>query len=58
MVKCFKIGGAKSIAVKNNGETLINYSKFTEQLFVQCHGIEELMIGDVFMTVNKDPMLH
>lgn len=54
----FQIKGAKSIMIKNTDQTLINHSKFAEQLFVQCPGIEELMIGDDFVTVNKDPMVH
>lgn len=54
----FQLRGSKSIVIKNTDETLINHSKFAEQLFVQCPGIEELMIGDDFVTVNKDPMVH
>lgn len=54
----FQIKGSKSIVIKNTDQTLINHSKFAEHLFVQCPGIEELMIGDDFVTVNKDPMVH
>ena len=54
----FQIRGSKSIVIKNTDQTLINHSKFAEQLFVQCPGIEELMIGDNFVTINKDPMVH
>lgn len=53
----FQIKGSKSIVIKNTDQTLINHSKFAEQLFVQCAGIEEVMIGDDFVTVNKDPMV-
>lgn len=54
----FQIKGSKSIHIKNTDQTLINHSPFAEKLFVQCPGIEEMMIGDDFVTVNKDPMVH
>ncbi|CCK69655.1 Nfu1p KNAG_0C05570 [Huiozyma naganishii CBS 8797] len=54
----FQTRGAKSIMIKNTDDTLIDHSNLAKTLFVQCPGIEELMIGDDFLTVNKDSMVH
>lgn len=50
--------GSKSIVIKNTDKTLIDHSKFAESLFVQCPGVETIMIGDDFLTVNKDSLVH
>lgn len=50
--------GASSIEIKNTDESLINHSKIAQRIFLQCPGVESLMIGDNFLTVNKDSMVH
>ncbi|SMN21782.1 similar to Saccharomyces cerevisiae YKL040C NFU1 Protein involved in iron metabolism in mitochondria [Maudiozyma saulgeensis] len=50
--------GSKSIVIKNTDKTLLAHSKLAETIFVQCPGVETLMIGDDFLTVNKDSMVH
>ncbi|GMM58147.1 Nfu1 protein [Maudiozyma humilis] len=50
--------GSKSIVIKNTDKTLLEHSKLAETLFVQCPGVETVMIGDDFLTVNKDSMVH
>lgn len=50
--------GSKSIVIKNTDKTLIDHSKLAESLFVQCPGVETIMIGDDFLTVNKDSLVH
>lgn len=54
----FQPRGSKSIVIKNTDQTLINHSKLAESIFVQSPGVETLMIGDDFITVNKDSMVH
>lgn len=50
--------GSKSIVIKNTDKTLLAHSKLAETIFVQCPGVETVMIGDDFLTVNKDSMVH
>ncbi|CAI4586127.1 BFP_1a_G0032740.mRNA.1.CDS.1 [Saccharomyces cerevisiae] len=50
--------GSKSIVIKNTDENLINHSKLAQLIFLQCPGVESLMIGDDFLTINKDRMVH
>ena len=50
--------GSKSIVIKNTDKTLIDHSKLAETIFVQCPGVETIMIGDDFLTVNKDSLVH
>ncbi|CCF55642.1 hypothetical protein KAFR_0A02040 [Kazachstania africana CBS 2517] len=50
--------GSKSIVIKNTDQTLITHSKLAQTIFARCPGVEEIMIGDDFLTVNKDPMIH
>ncbi|EDO15385.1 hypothetical protein Kpol_460p20 [Vanderwaltozyma polyspora DSM 70294] len=54
----FQDRGTHSLEIKNTDDSLIEQSKFAQRLFVQCPGIESLMIGDDFVTVNKDEMIH
>lgn len=46
--------GSKSIVIKNTDQSRINHSKLASKVFAQCPGVESLMIGDDFLTVNKD----
>lgn len=50
--------GSSSVEIKNTDDSLISHSKLAQRIFVQCPGVESLMIGDNFITVNKDPMVH
>lgn len=50
--------GAGSIEIKNTDEKLLDHSKLAQRIFLQCPGVESLMIGDDFLTVNKDSMVH
>lgn len=50
--------GKSSIEIKNTDEALIDHSKLAQRIFLQCPGVESLMIGDNFLTVNKDNMVH
>lgn len=50
--------GASSIEIKNTDEALVEHSKLAQQIFLQCPGVESLMIGDDFLTVNKDSLVH
>lgn len=50
--------GSSSIEIKNTDDALIDHSKLAQRIFVQCPGVESLMIGDNFITVNKDAMVH
>lgn len=50
--------GAGSIEIKNTDEALLEHSKLAQRIFLQCPGVESLMIGDDFLTVNKDSMVH
>lgn len=54
----FQTKGSKSIVIKNIEQALIDHSPLASTLFLQCPGIEELMFGDSFVTVNKDSMIH
>lgn len=46
--------GSKSVVIKNTDTTLIRKSKLAERIFTQCPGVEALLVGDDFLTVNKD----
>lgn len=46
--------GCKSIVIKNTDQNLISHSDLASKIFAQCPGVESLMIGDDFLTVNKD----
>ncbi|AET39625.1 Nfu1p Ecym_4593 [Eremothecium cymbalariae DBVPG len=50
--------GARSIEIKNTDEKLIKHAPLASRIFSQCPGIETLMIGDDFLTVRKDEMMH
>ncbi|GCE99293.1 nifu-like protein [Zygosaccharomyces mellis] len=50
--------GSSSLEIKNSDESLIEHSKLAQRIFLQCPGVESLMIGDNFLTVNKDSMVH
>lgn len=50
--------GKSSIEIKNTDNSLIDHSKLAKRIFLQCPGVESLMIGDDFITVNKDSMVH
>lgn len=50
--------GSSSLEIKNSDESLIEHSKLAQRIFLQCPGVESLMIGDDFLTVNKDSMVH
>lgn len=50
--------GSSSLEIKNTDEPLIKHSKLAQRIFLQCPGVESLMIGDDFLTVNKDSMVH
>lgn len=50
--------GAQSVEIKNTDEELIGHAPLAAKLFQQCPGVESLMIGDDFITVNKDEMIH
>ena len=38
--------GSSSIEIKNTDDALIDHSKLAQRIFVQCPGVESLMIGD------------
>lgn len=50
--------GSSSLEIKNTDESLIEHSNLAQRIFLQCPGVESLMIGDNFLTVNKDSMVH
>lgn len=50
--------GSQSVELKNTDEKLLEHAPFLSRLFQQCPGVESLMIGDDFITVNKDEMVH
>ncbi|CUS20556.1 LAQU0S01e09318g1_1 [Lachancea quebecensis] len=50
--------GKPSVEIKNTDEPLIKHSPLASRLFTQCPGVEAVMIGDDFITVNKDEMVH
>lgn len=50
--------GSSSLEIKNSDESLIEHSNLAQRIFLQCPGVESLMIGDDFLTVNKDSMVH
>lgn len=54
----FQTKGSKSIVIKNTDQNLIEHSNLAETIFVQCPGVETLMVGDDFITINKDSMVH
>lgn len=49
--------GKPSVEIKNTDEPLIKYSPLASRVFTQCPGVEALMIGDDFVTINKDEMV-
>lgn len=54
----FQTPGSKSIVIKNTDNTLISNCKLAKKIFEDCPGAESLMIGDDFVSVNKDSMVH
>lgn len=54
----FQDRGAASIEIRNTDDKLIGHSKLAKRLFMQCSGVESLMIGDNFITINKDELVH
>ncbi|AQZ15351.1 NFU1 (YKL040C) [Zygosaccharomyces parabailii] len=50
--------GSSSLEIRNTDDSLIDHSKLAQRIFLQCPGVESLMIGDDFLTVNKDSMVH
>ncbi|SCW04503.1 LAFE_0H14972g1_1 [Lachancea fermentati] len=50
--------GKPSVEIKNTDESLIKHSPLAARIFTQCPGVESLMIGDDFVTLNKDEMVH
>lgn len=50
--------GNSSLEIRNTDDSLIDHSKLAQRIFLQCPGVESLMIGDDFLTVNKDSMVH
>ncbi|CCE65911.1 hypothetical protein TPHA_0N01300 [Tetrapisispora phaffii CBS 4417] len=54
----FQPRGSPSVEIKNTDDELIKHSKTLTELFLKCPGVESLMIGDDFLTVNKDEQVH
>ncbi|SCU94944.1 LADA_0G12442g1_1 [Lachancea dasiensis] len=50
--------GKPSVEIKNTDESLIKHSPLAQRIFTQCSGVESMMIGDDFVTINKDEMIH
>ncbi|SCV01214.1 LAME_0G14796g1_1 [Lachancea meyersii CBS 8951] len=50
--------GKPSVEIKNTDESLIKHSPLAQRIFTQCSGVESMMIGDDFVTINKDEMVH
>ncbi|KAL6943012.1 nifu-like protein [Hanseniaspora osmophila] len=47
-----------SVEIKNSDQELIKHSSLARTIFVQCPGVESIMIGKDFITINKDTQLH
>ncbi|SCU89356.1 LANO_0D04588g1_1 [Lachancea nothofagi CBS 11611] len=50
--------GKPSVEIKNTDSALIEHSPLAQRIFTQCSGVESMMIGDDFVTINKDEMVH
>lgn len=50
--------GTRSIEIRNTDESLIHHSPLAQRIFTTCPGVESLMIGDDFVTINKDELVH
>lgn len=46
--------GAHSLEIQKSDSELIKHSPIASKVFAQCKGVESLMIGDDFLTINKD----
>ena len=51
----FQPRGSKSISIKSTDYTLLDHSKLARTIFAQVPGVERILIGDDFLTVNRDP---
>ncbi|CEP60843.1 Nfu1p LALA0_S02e00892g [Lachancea lanzarotensis] len=50
--------GKPSVELRNTDDSLIKHSPLAQRIFAQCSGVESMMIGDDFVTINKDEMVH
>lgn len=50
--------GTQSVEIKNTDEELLRHAPFPSKVFQQCPGVEAMMIGDDFVTINKDELIH
>ncbi|KAH3899894.1 probable NifU-like protein, mitochondrial [Saccharomycodes ludwigii] len=50
--------GAPSLEIKNTDQELLKHSPLARKIIALCPGVESVMIGDDFVTVNKDELLH
>lgn len=50
--------GKQSVEIKNTDEELLKHAPFPAKIFQRCPGVESMMIGDDFVTINKDEMMH
>ncbi|SCU97463.1 LAMI_0F10176g1_1 [Lachancea mirantina] len=50
--------GKPSVEIRNTDEKLIRHSPLAHRIFTQCPGVESLMVGDDFVTVNRDELVH
>ncbi|AMD22938.1 HHR169Wp [Eremothecium sinecaudum] len=50
--------GAPSVEIKNTQINLIPYVPLASRIFSQCPMVESLMIGNDFITINKDELVN
>ncbi|CCH59497.1 hypothetical protein TBLA_0B06750 [Henningerozyma blattae CBS 6284] len=50
--------GSESIEIKNTDSKLISNVPLADRIFKLCKGVDSLMIGDNFLTINKDEFIN